>query len=151
VVLFSLLIFSGLGSLATDRFASADRHRLVVLPLLALLAVLVGFGFLTPNIIDSAASAHTPARIATAVAVLAPMGFLMGMPFPLGMKIASLRPDAPTAFFWGINGATSVTASVLAVAISLGWGISMAFWAGCLAYALAAIALGYVVLRPKTA
>jgi hypothetical protein len=154
VVLFSLLLFSGLGSFATDGLVRVGSHPCLhatqLWPLAALLVVTVAFGFATPAIIDHFRGETTPLRIATAVALLAPMGLFMGMPFPLGMKVASLRPDAPTAFFWGINGATSVCASVLAVAISLGWGISMAFWAGCLAYAIAAVALGYVVLRPKT-
>jgi hypothetical protein len=70
------------------------------------------------------------------------MGLVMGMPFPLGMKLAAQRPEAPTAFFWGINGATSVCASVLAVMISMGWGISVAFWAGAACYAVATAALG---------
>ena len=114
-----------------------------------LLTVLVVFGFVTPSIIDGFEGATTPGRIAVATMVLAPMGLLMGMPFPLGMKVASLRPDAPTAFFWGINGATSVCASVLAVAIALGWGISTAYWAGVLAYAVAALALGLVATRGR--
>jgi len=66
-------------------------------------------------------------RIMTATAMLVPIGFLMGMPFPIGMKMASLRPNAPTAFLWGINGAMSVCASVLAVVVALSWGISTAF------------------------
>jgi len=155
VVLFSLLLFSGIGSLASERIVAMVPNPGVrpsaLWPLAALLAVLVAFAFLTPAAIDAFSAQTTPLRIAGAVGILAPMAFLMGMPFPLGMKLASLRPDAPTAFFWGINGATSVCASVLAVAISMGWGISMAFWAGCLAYAVAAGALGLVILRARVA
>jgi hypothetical protein len=146
VVLFSLLVFSGLGSLASDRLAGTSRH-LLLLPLGALLAVLVATGFLTPIVIHGFEGSTTSLRILTAVAVLAPMGLLMGMPFPLGMKAASLQPDAPTAFFWGINGATSVCASVLAIAIALGWGISVAFWIGCASYAVAFAALALHITR----
>jgi hypothetical protein len=153
VVLFSLLLFSGIGSLATERFAGtkpgAGLGRATMLPILALLVVVVTLGLTTPGVIDLFDAATTPVRIAAAVALLAPMGLVMGVPFPLGMNVASLRPNAPTAFFWGINGATSVSASVLAVAISMGWGISMAFWAGCLAYMVAAAAMGVVVLRGR--
>ncbi len=153
VVLFSLLLFSGIGSLASERLAPVRPNpgvRLPALwPLAALLAVIVAFAFLTPAAIDRFAAQTTPLRIVLAAALLAPMAFLMGMPFPLGMKVASLRADAPTAFFWGINGATSVCASVLAVAISLGWGISMTFWAGLLAYAVAAAAMGVVAIRGR--
>jgi hypothetical protein len=69
----------------------------------------------------------------------------MGMPFPIGMKMASLRSQAPTAFLWGINGAMSVCASVLAVLIAVSWGISAAFWVGCASYAVALVALAYAV------
>jgi hypothetical protein len=152
VVLFSVLLFSGIGSFAADALVRVRPNpgvRVAQLwPIAALLLVIATFGFVTTDLIDLVRGETTEVRIAAAVAMLAPMGLLMGMPFPIGMKVASLRPDAPTAFFWGINGATSVCASVLAVAVSLGWGISMAFWAGVLAYAIAAVALGYAVLRP---
>jgi hypothetical protein len=144
VVLLSLLLFSGLGSLATERLYAAPnpRPRLPRLwPLVALLPLLLAFGFLTPALIDRFEAETTAVRIATSIAILAPMGLLMGMPFPVGMKVASLRPDPPTAFLWGVNGATSVCASVFAVVISMGWGISSAFWAGCASYAVAGVAL----------
>ena len=153
VVLFSLLLFSGIGSLATERLAGISRNPglspTIILPLVALLIVVVTFGFATPGIIDVFDAETTPVRIAAAVGILAPMGLVMGVPFPLGMKVAALRPNAPTAFFWGINGATSVSASVLAVAVSMGWGISMAFWAGCLAYLIAGLAMGVVIMRER--
>jgi hypothetical protein len=44
-----------------------------------------------------------------------------------------------TPWLWGINGATSVTASVLAVMISSAWGISAAWWSGVACYVLAAV------------
>ena len=53
---------------------------------------------------------------------------------------ASARSPALTPWLWGVNGATSVCASVLAVVIALGFGISRAFWAGAACYALAAAA-----------
>ncbi|MGB2694699.1 MAG: hypothetical protein WBD55_05860 [Dehalococcoidia bacterium] len=154
VLLFSLLIFSGLGSLATERLLNAGStarlHVRHLWPLGALLVVLLAFGLLTPATTHTFDAETTPVRIMFAVLILAPMGLFMGMPFPLGMKVASRYENAPTAFFWGVNGATSVCASVLAVAISLGWGISNAFWVGCFCYAIAAIALGAVTLRGRT-
>ncbi|MDH5200971.1 MAG: hypothetical protein OEW93_08800 [Candidatus Bathyarchaeota archaeon] len=149
VVLFSLLLSSGLGSLATERLVNPGLRPSLLWPFVVLLLVLVSFGLATPGAIDRFEAATTPVRILTAAVILAPMGLVMGMPFPIGMKVASLRPNAPTAFFWGINGATSVCASVLAVAIALGWGISTSFWVGCLSYAAASAALGLVVIRGR--
>ncbi len=122
----------------------------LVLPLVAALLLLVAaFGFLTPEIVDRMAGATTPARIATAVAILMPLGLFMGMPFAIGMRAAAARPGAPTAFLWGINGATSVCASVLAVTLAVFFGISVSYWAGAVAYAVAAASLLAIVrLRP---
>lgn len=149
VVLFSLLLASGLGSLATERLVIQGLRPSLLWPFVVLLLVLVASGLLTPEAIDRFQGATTPVRILTAAAILVPMGLVMGMPFPLGMKVASLRPNAPTVFFWGINGATSVCASVLAVAIAMGWGISTSFWVGCLSYAAASAAMGLLAIRGR--
>ena len=148
VVLFSLLLSSGIGSLATQRLGNPHPRRSTLWPFVPLMALLVAFAFVTPLAISRFDSATTPVRIAVATAMLVPIGFLMGMPFPIGMKMASLRPNAPTAFLWGINGAMSVCASVLAVLIALSWGISSAFWTGCVSYAVGLAALAYAARAP---
>ncbi|HEX6312556.1 MAG TPA: hypothetical protein VF152_13155 [Acidimicrobiia bacterium] len=138
VVLFSVLLFSGVGSMLTERFVRLDRPVSLVAPLFVLLVVVTAFGFLTPAVIQRFDGATTPMRIAIAVALLMPLGLVMGMPFAIGMRSAASRPNAPTAFLWGINGATSVCASVFGVVIALFLGIAASYWAGCLAYVLAA-------------
>ncbi len=135
VVLFALLISSGLGSYWTrnipaERVASDGLRRLTWL----LLALIV-FGVVTPMVTRSLESAETPFRIAAAVALLFFPGILMGMAFPIGIKLASNRSERLMPWLWGVNGAFSVCASVLSVVIALGAGISAAFWAGALAYA----------------
>jgi hypothetical protein len=105
------------------------------------------FGIVTPSVIRSVDSATTPVRIATAVAMLAPLGLLMGMPFAIGMRAAAARPGAPTAFLWGINGATSVCASVFAVVIAVFFGISASYWTGLAAYAVATASLIAITRR----
>jgi len=124
---------------------------LLLLPFVALIAVIIAAGVATAPITHAYDGATTPVRIFTAAALLAPMGLLMGMPFPIGMRLASLRENAPTAFFWGINGATSVLASVLGVSIALQWGIPQAFWVGVAFYVVAALALGRIVTRGQAA
>jgi hypothetical protein len=79
----------------------------------------------------------TPVRILAAVLMLFPAGLFMGMAFPLAMKLASARVRNLTPWFWGLNGAASVMASVLAVCIALTWSISTAFWTGWLCYLVA--------------
>jgi len=61
----------------------------------------------------------------------------MGTAFPLGMRAASARHPNVTTWLWGINGATSVCASVYAVAIALVAGISFSYWTGVACYVVA--------------
>jgi predicted membrane-bound spermidine synthase len=147
VVLFSVLLFSGIGSMLTERFVRVDRPVSLVTPLLVLLAVVIAFGFLTPRVIEGMDSATTPVRIAVAVALLMPLGLVMGMPFAIGMRSAAARSGAPTAFLWGINGAMSVCASVFGVVIALFFGISISYWVGCAAYVLAAGSIVVITRR----
>lgn len=147
VVLFTVLIFSGFGSMVVDRISSIDRPTSLLVPLLVLLGVALVFGFLTPSLIDSFAGRTTPVRIGVAVGVLAPLAFLMGMPFSLGMRMASTDEDSPTAFLWGINGAMSVVASVFATVIALFFGIVWTLFTGIAAYTLAAASMYVLVKR----
>jgi hypothetical protein len=145
VVLFSVLLFSGIGSMLSERIARPDRRNSMLLPLGALLVALVIFGALTPTVIDATRDATTPIRIAIAVLLLAPIALTMGMPLAIGMRAASTREGAPTAFLWGINGAMSVLASVAAMTIALFFGIAVAFWIGWGAYAVAAGSLALIL------
>jgi hypothetical protein len=151
VSLFSVLVFSGIGSMLTERFVRDDRPSSYLRPLLALAVVVIGAGLGTPAVLRAMDSATTPARIATAVALLAPLALAMGMPFALGMRSAARVPGAPTAFLWGINGAASVCASVLGVVIALFFGISTAFWAGAAAYALALGSMAVITRQRREA
>ena len=85
-------------------------------------------------------NAPTAYRILVAALVLCPLGLTMGTAFPLGMRLATLKADALAPWLWGINGATSVCASVVVVVISLSFGISTAFATGVGCYAIASAA-----------
>jgi len=135
VVLFTLLLASGLGSLSTSmtgKFKFSEQQRLI-----ALLAVLTIFGLLTPLSISALDTSGTVARVVASVALLTPLGFFMGMAFPIGMKLAGAKSDQLTPWLWGINGAFSVCASVIAVVLSLNLGIAATFWTGVGCYVIA--------------
>jgi predicted membrane-bound spermidine synthase len=140
VVLFALLLGSGIGSHLTRTVSAGTLARSGVVRLTMLLVLLAAFGVLTPIVTHTFDSSTTPVRIAVAVAILFPLGVMMGMAFPLGMKVAQAREPKLTPWLWGVNGALSVCASVLAIVIALAFGISAAFWTGAVAYAAALFA-----------
>ncbi|MFH0860141.1 MAG: hypothetical protein V1921_02975 [Candidatus Altiarchaeota archaeon] len=136
VVLFSLLLSSGAGSYSTEWIATKNR-RSALMRLSLLMSALILFGLLTPYAIGSFRASTNLVRISVALLILLPLGFFMGMAFPLGMKAASSKAAHLTPWLWGINGATSVCASVIAFVIAFAYGISTAFWTGLGCYLIA--------------
>jgi SAM-dependent methyltransferase len=132
VVLFVLLIASSIGSLLSDRFGKW---------IWALPVCLTGFILLSPAVTGEFISASTPIRIAISSIMLFPSGFFMGMAFPVGIKQARSKDNAPTAWYWGINGAFSVISSVLAVVVAVFWGVTATLLVGLAVYLLALAAL----------
>jgi hypothetical protein len=133
-VVAAVLFFSGLGSLAAPRLAPRWT-------LLLLVVMILFYPLALPILFQSLLGAPLTARVLIAGVSLAPLGFLMGTPFPGGL--AWLREHAPglIPWAWAVNGCASVLASVLAAVIALSAGFSWVLWAAALAYAGAWLAL----------
>lgn len=133
VVLFVLLLASSLGSLLSHRMG----RWLWMLPV-----SLAAFIVVSPTVTREMAASSTAVRVAISALLLFPSGFFMGMAFPLGIKKARHSHDgAPTAWYWGINGAFSVISSVLALVVAVFWGVTATLLVGLSAYVLALGAL----------
>jgi hypothetical protein len=89
--------------------------------------------FLGPLFVTFGA-AELVTRITLCVALIAPAGMLLGFGFPTGMRLVSLIDAKPTPWFWGINGAAGVLASIIAVTLSLALGIGATLVLGALCY-----------------
>jgi len=136
VVLFTILLFSGIGS--TTVGARSPRPGAVVFRIAALLTTLIVAGLLTPSVITWARSEATEMRILLSVLLLAPPAFCMGMMFPLGLSIWR-RHSELLPFFWSANGITSMLASVLGMALSIELGITRTYALGIGFYAVCAV------------
>jgi hypothetical protein len=143
VVLFSLLLSSGAGSLSTARLKGLGGPRPAVGRIVLLVLVLAAFGAITPAAVRQFEAASTQVRIVVSVAILLPLGFFMGMAFPIGMRRALREKPSLAPWLWGVNGAASVCASVAAVVIANWAGISAAFWTGAACYGVALAALAW--------
>lgn len=147
VVLFSLLLSSGLGSLSTDKIKNLKEAKKRVL---WLLLIVILFGIITDPIIEQFRSYHTLLRIIVAIIIVFPIGFFLGMAFPIGIKmVGSDRKTDMVPWLWGINGVTSVCASVLAVTVSMEYGISNSYWFGAFCYGIVASVFAKKVLFAK--
>jgi hypothetical protein len=136
LLLFTLLISSGSGSLISSRIAKNNMKNLIfVIGGIAALGIL--YVLFLPPIIYSTIAESIEVKAAVSIAILAPIGFLMGMPLPTGMRLLKVhRPDY-IPWMWAINGAFSVLGAVLAIALGIIYGSSLAMILGILIYLIA--------------
>ncbi len=135
-ILFTLLLFSGLGSLASRRAAlPACLAALVIL-------LLILPGLLAP-MFQLALGWEMPYRLGLTTLLLAPLGFLMGIAFPGGISrlLAPGEKSWLVPWAWAVNGAASVIASVLAALLALSFGFSWVLRLGALLYAAACVVM----------
>jgi hypothetical protein len=130
VILFALLLFSGLGSLASSRIGAHNLPRL----LLVIIALGALYVWGVPHVIEPLMGLGIAAKIAVTVLLLAPLGLVLGMAYPLGIGRLVQVSDGLVAWAWGLNAALSVVASVLATYLGSRFGFSAAMATGVAAY-----------------
>jgi hypothetical protein len=150
VSLFSLILSSGLGSLTSDRLKLDTRGKLMTWACL-LVAYLVMLEQFLPVVFEHTTGQERLVRIGVSVAVIMPLGFLLGFAFPTGMRLVEAIDTQPTPWFWGINGATGVLASVLGVMFSMALGIDVTMLLSALCYlVLIPIAISLLKMGQQT-
>ncbi|NPV86114.1 MAG: hypothetical protein HPY45_08910 [Anaerolineae bacterium] len=128
-VLFSLLLFSALGS----RFSA--RISVSYVGFLALL--LAVFPLLLRGLFGFALGFALPLRLVLTLLVIAPLGVLMGSMFPRGIALVERHARDWVAWMWAINGAASVVSSVLAALLAISFGYRAVLLIGAVCYLLA--------------
>jgi hypothetical protein len=124
VVMFSLLVSAGLGSTLSARWTSSPRTTLV--GAVALLVVLVAvFHAVAPAIFDTYLSAGLAARVAISIALLAPLGVVLGTFFPTGIRLIESIDPHLVPWAWAINGCTTVIGTILSVVLGMTFGFGM--------------------------
>jgi spermine/spermidine synthase len=135
VVLSGLLFFSGLGSLTAGRIGLRGgwAQRIAIL---GILGVGVAYAFGLPVLFKQFLHADALFRVLLSFALLAPLGFLMGMPFPLGITRLKERKEL-VAWAWGVNGYFSVLGSVLSIILGLAFGFTWVLVIALIVYGIA--------------
>jgi len=136
IVLAALLATTGAGAFLSQRWRRPSRALPAILAAAALLIIAAAFA-LEP-VLGALIAWPFGARVAVAAVVLAPFGLLLGMAMPIGLRRLHAAQPAGVAWAWGVNGMTSVLASVLAMALAITWGFRVATLAAAACYALAA-------------
>ena len=156
VVVFLLLLASGVGSLASRRWLG--ERKSAWLPLLLVVTVLLLYVFILPGLLNTLVGLPFLAKLLVSAGLLAPLGFAMGMPFPTGLRALASFPapefpglqgkdDNAVEWAWAMNAASSVLGSVLAMVIAIQYGLNVTLACGAAAYLLAFLLTGTLRTR----
>jgi spermidine synthase len=139
VILSTMLLASGCGSFAAARLGPARLRGRLGLLLAAAAALVAAYALFLPAVIAALLGSSFGVRLASAVALVALPGFLLGMPFPSGIRaLESAGRQRLVPWVWGLNGAMSVLASVSAIIVAIELGYTAVFLLGAACYGLAA-------------
>ncbi len=132
VTLAGFLVSAGLGSGVSKRAGARWPRAAIILSVAAIVAIGAGDAMLLPLVFGGLMGWPLAAKCALAICLIAPLGFAMGLPFPLGLSRVSESAPALLPWAWGINGCASVVAAVTASLLAMHIGFT----------ALLAVALG---------
>lgn len=134
VVLSGFLIFAGTGSGFSGRWAG--NARALVILLISVAGVGMLFLILAPLLTQKTLSFPWALRSALTLVSIAPLAFLMGMPFPLGLTLLGQNDPAAIPWAWGVNGCASVLSAPLATFLAMQWGFRWVWGLAALLYLL---------------
>jgi spermidine synthase len=146
VVIFLLMLSSGAGSLFSRLWL--PRTNLAWVPLVLVIATLLANVFFLPGRLAALVGLDFGYRLLISAVLLVPLGFVMGMPFPTGLRALAALPapefpngqgasDNSVEWAWAMNAAASVLGSVLAMVIAIQFGLNITLACGATAYLLA--------------
>ena len=146
-VISGILVCSGIGSLLSARWIRKRVHALTVFTLIILLILLHSL-ILTP-VLQSTIALPPAAKIIFSLLLIAPAALVMGMPFPLGIRLLTGTADQEIPWAWGINGCLSVVSTVLAVVVAVELGFVWVMILAALAYCMTFLGGWAGLLRPE--
>jgi hypothetical protein len=134
-VLCALLFSSGLGSLYSERISPRPKTIRLIGGLVCLLIIFYGIILIRAGGLDSFANIEL--RILVATLGIAPIGFILGMPFPLGLRRLHEEFPEQIPWAWGVNGCFSVIGPALATVVAVQSGFQTVYILAASAYFLA--------------
>ena len=149
VIIFSMLVSSGLGSYYSRRFLRGDDRRLAA-ALVAIFLLVVALALAASPVTTSGVGLPLPLKVLITALMIFPAGFVMGMPFPTGLYRLEKWSKPAVRWAWSLNAASSVLGSAAAVFLAIYAGLQNTLLIGGGLYILALVSL-LATLRERVA
>jgi hypothetical protein len=137
-VISFMLVCSGVGSYFSSRLRPVQNTFFLILGVIII--ILVAHAFLLTPILQNTISWHLGGKVLVAFVIIALPAFLMGMPFPIGLRFLSHRNEEAVPWAWGINGCLSVISAALATIVAVEIGFVWVMGMAALAYGISLVA-----------
>lgn len=148
VVLCGFLVFAGLGSGYTSRLTQRSQADLqwqqgkqITLAVIGIAIIALLYLFLLKPLFAWCLWLPVVVKIPLTLALIAPLAFCMGMPFPLGLAAVARQMPDMIPWVWGVNGCTSVMSAILATIFAVHYGFTVVVGLALVLYGLAALAM----------
>ncbi|MDP2923178.1 MAG: hypothetical protein Q8O30_05590 [Candidatus Omnitrophota bacterium] len=131
IILFTIIASAGIGSFFSAQLPLTRKPWVFIYPFIIACSI-AAIRFILPSVESQMVSSAMLTKIFISIIILVPLGFLLGIAFPTGMRLVSSEVSE-TPWYWALNGIFSVLCSALAVFVSIYLGISINFYiaSGC--------------------
>jgi hypothetical protein len=140
VVLAGLLISTGAGSYLANRMQNVSCNMLSW-SLLAVVVAILFTSLITPSALSLTLGLPLPLRVIVALVLIAPLGALLGVPFPTGLRLIAKEAPSLVPWAWAVNGFFTVIGSVSAMILAMTFGFAVVHIVAGASYALALLAI----------
>jgi hypothetical protein len=147
-VITSLLTFSGIGSYISPYFKAAQKRLLPVIG--CIVGLLLLYAFLLTPLLQYTMHLALPFKAVVVLLLIAPLAFLMGIPFPAGLSYVAQTEAAAVPWAWGVNGCLSVISTGLASIIAVELGFTWVMLLAAAAYSLVSLPLLFTSGQPAS-
>jgi hypothetical protein len=140
VLLFAFILSTGIGSFLSERLPLTRAPWALLYPAVACAAILVT-RFLLAYLTRQMVPAPMTTKIVVSIVAIFPLGLMLGLFFPVGMRLTRSIHPKETPWYWALNGIFGVLSSAFAVFISIFLGISVNFYLAAICYALVLVCI----------
>lgn len=141
-MIFTMLVGAGIGSLTSSRFGLHGLRMNLIVICGALVCLILLYQVSLPPILRTIGTGSIAFRTAVSVVLVFPLGFVMGFPFPMAIRLIKFfRMDRIIPWMLAINGASSVFGSALTVVLVMNYGYDKAFFTAAICYGIVLISL----------
>jgi len=139
VVLSTFLLTAGAGSYFSEKLSRSSLKSVIMLPVAVISLLGIGYSLGFEFIAGFLLKTGYLGRYMFSILLIAPLGFCMGMPFPMALAKISQTTPAWIPWIWGINGCASVISAILATLIAMQFGFTVLIFLAIALYCVAAL------------